>query len=298
MTNEELVYQYQNTNDNRFLSELYQQNLYLIKSIAAKYNVHDQFEDLCQEGFLGLNCAADRYDPKADSSFVTYAKYWIRHYILSYCENNSSLLRVPFWMQERVREYRDIISGYKKAHGYDPDADYIINKLNITFDELDDIRFTIDILSSNTSLEQNLYDDEKETIADTVPDPDNQIDDLLDDIQRQELKKVLWNIVDSLKGKEPDVLRLRYQQGKTLHECSSKLDISPERVRQYEFSGVRRIRNTRRKALEPFVSDLVYRQGLRSTGLKSYKNNSFTSSVERDAITLESILSGDDDQKL
>ena len=56
----------------------------LVKSIASKYKDFGvPFEDLVQEGMLGILEARKRFDPKRDTKFSTYATYWIRKKILT-----------------------------------------------------------------------------------------------------------------------------------------------------------------------------------------------------------------------
>ena len=65
------------------MENLYHDYLPLIKSVASKYKKEGvPFEDLIQEGFLGLLEAKERFDPSKKVKFSTYAFYWIRKKIL------------------------------------------------------------------------------------------------------------------------------------------------------------------------------------------------------------------------
>jgi len=65
------------------IEKLYQDYLPLIKSIASRYKKgRVSFEDLVQEGFLGLFEAEKRFDPSKKIKFSTYAFYWIKKRIL------------------------------------------------------------------------------------------------------------------------------------------------------------------------------------------------------------------------
>lgn len=60
----------------------------LVKSIAGKYSyTHIPFEDLVQEGTIGLWEAWKRFDPDRDVKFSTYATYWIKKQILGLLDN-------------------------------------------------------------------------------------------------------------------------------------------------------------------------------------------------------------------
>ncbi|MFA9398042.1 MAG: sigma-70 family RNA polymerase sigma factor [Clostridiaceae bacterium] len=89
MTNEELVYNYQN-GDNQVLEEIIKNNTGIVYKIANKYyldrsNSLDK-EDLIQEGFIGLMLAAKKYDFNYEnkSQFITYAVFWINSKINRY----------------------------------------------------------------------------------------------------------------------------------------------------------------------------------------------------------------------
>jgi len=62
--------------------KLYQEYLPLIKSIASRYKGMVAFEDLVQEGFLGLFEAEERFDSSRGAKFSTYAFYWVKRKIL------------------------------------------------------------------------------------------------------------------------------------------------------------------------------------------------------------------------
>lgn len=85
MSNEELVQIYQ-SGDNKALEELIQANTGIINKIAYKYNGINrelEFDDLFQNGVLGLIAAAKKYkfDIENKAKFITYAVYYIDRYI-------------------------------------------------------------------------------------------------------------------------------------------------------------------------------------------------------------------------
>ena len=82
MTNEELVYLYQQGNKNA-LEELIENNKGIVFKLVNKFNIDYNHtiekEDLEQEGYIGLVIAAEKYDFNNDNkaSFITYAINWI-----------------------------------------------------------------------------------------------------------------------------------------------------------------------------------------------------------------------------
>ena len=68
--------------DRDAINELVQANLKFVINIAKGYRVSGvPFSDLIMEGNLGLYKAAEKYDYKKGTKFITYAVWWIRYYI-------------------------------------------------------------------------------------------------------------------------------------------------------------------------------------------------------------------------
>jgi RNA polymerase sigma factor (sigma-70 family) len=91
-------------------------NLRLVVSIARKYRSSSlSFDDLVQEGNLGLIRASQDFDPSVrDARFSTYAKLWIRAFIHRALIANDSLIRIPeyiFLLRKRYYRVIDALGG-------------------------------------------------------------------------------------------------------------------------------------------------------------------------------------------
>ena len=82
-------------------------------SIVRRYkNSHLSFDDLVQEGNLGLIRASQDFDPAArDSRFSTYAKLWIKAFVYRALIANDSLIRVPEHIFLRRKRYCQAIAA-------------------------------------------------------------------------------------------------------------------------------------------------------------------------------------------
>src|SRR5687768_16588048 len=80
-------------------------NLRLVISIAKRYRCRGlSFEDLVQEGIIGLMAAILRFDPKKGYRISTYATHWIRQAIGRAIDNQGRMIRLPSHVSDAVRK--------------------------------------------------------------------------------------------------------------------------------------------------------------------------------------------------
>lgn len=289
MTNEQLVIRIkagENTADN--MAQLYDQVKGFICSIAWRYKGQEELEDLEQEGYLALYDAIDGYDPDLGYKFLTYAEKWIKQRIQRYIAGNACCLRLSFHEQERLKKYKRLCDSYMKEYDREPSEWEAAAHLGLSIDQVMGIKRNACIASLG-SLDAPVKGLEEDgiTVGDGVPSHENMEEAVLDKVEHEELQTVLWDLVNQLPGRQPEVIKSRYQEGKTLEAISQRYGVSREVIRQDEAKALRKLRKPKRtRVLKPFLpeADRIYSMGITGNGVDRF-NRTWTSSTERAALS-------------
>lgn len=284
MTNEQLVIRIQAGEDRagELMAQLWEQNQGFLSMLARKYQCAAEYDDLMQEGFLGLCAAVEHFEPDKDASFLTYAKFWVCQYILRYIARNSP---VGINLYQRARKYRRFVSQYEQRYGREPDAAEACYYLGISKRELQTAKEAAHRLDT-ASLDIYVGEDQETTLADLLPGDTDVESGVLDEVNRAELSAVLWPMVDALPGQIPTVLRARYQGRKTLKEIGEAEGCTLENIRQIERKGIYELRRSHRvRQLRPFLTEEQEAAAYRGNGAEQF-NRTWTSSTERVALEL------------
>jgi RNA polymerase primary sigma factor len=138
--------------------ELIERNIRLVASVSRKYQNHGlTFDELTQEGMIGLIRAAEKFDWRKGFKFSTYSLLWIRQSIQRGLGNTGRAIRVPVHIAQRV----DKVVGAEKRLvaelGREATAEEVAEKTNMTAEEVQDAREIMD-QGVITSLNQHVSD--------------------------------------------------------------------------------------------------------------------------------------------
>lgn len=112
-------------------------NLRFVVSVAKMYSGNNKhmFEDLINEGNMGLVEAAETFDPTTGFKFISYAVWHVRKNISKYFANNSRLIRLPTNKHNNVNKMKEIESQLCQELQRDPSFEEIFEKLDQYYKE-------------------------------------------------------------------------------------------------------------------------------------------------------------------
>ena len=201
-------------------------NLRLVVSVARRYPLPPGMEllDLIQEGNLGLEHAVDKFDWRKGFKFSTYATFWIRQAIGRALDQKASLVRLPGDRSASLRAALRAVSG--------------------DGDELDDEHARLHRLTTPTSLDRTIGDDDSneliDLLADDKPSPESMVMDRLE----EEMVTDLLSVLDR-RARYAVEQRFGLQDGRkrSYREVGEELGVTAEAARRLVKRAVNTVRD-------------------------------------------------------
>lgn len=226
--------------DQQAREEMIKANLRLVVNIAKKYNNCGlPFQDLIEEGNVGLLKAVERFDPGRNCRFSTYATWWIKQSILRALTDNSKVVRIPSYMREIINKAEEISKNLTLQKGIQPTIKEIAYHLESDKDQQARTEKILKLFSSLSHIQSlDKICEQKEIIEDPTAHKEAMN---TEDIERLEV------LLKTLDTKRQSILRMRFgldEKGPlTLQEISYRVNLSRERVRQIIKESLTKLRN-------------------------------------------------------
>lgn len=230
-------------------------NLRFVVNVAKKYrNNGIPFEDLINEGNLGLITAVDKFDPEKGYHFISYAVWWIRQSILkAVCEKSRSI-RLPLNRANELVQIQKTQREISRVTGESVDAKEVAA-----------------ILGMNTKKVKELVEISQDLISLDTPASDasdaGSLGDIIESIYHSpeeeainnSLKESINQELTGLNEKEALIINLRFglnnNKPLSLRAIGDMIGVTKERVRQIEKKAIEKLRiSANSESLEAYVA--------------------------------------------
>lgn len=218
-------------------------NLRLVAKIASQFRGRGlDIEDLITEGNIGLMVSAERFNPKFENKFCTYASYWIKHHINRSIELKGKTIRMPTHAIISAGKIHKFKNKYKEEHGKEPTLEEICKATKVTkktaknISEVNGGTVNLDaqmpsLTGSNSTYAEIISGDGKKPDEQTLLNSDiSMLNDCLKELSLKERKVLIYRF--GLDGEEKE----------TLEKVGERLNLTRERIRQIQGEALKKLK--------------------------------------------------------
>ncbi len=223
---------------------LVQANLRLVLTIARKA-IHVSklpMIDLIQEGNLGLMVAVEKFNPELGYRFATYASWWIKQAMFKAISEQTYCMKIPVYIQETLSKFSKIKSEMEKAYNCQVTNRDVAQKMNLEPDKIDTF---LSAYTTTVSIEGSFdgKNGSELNVADILEDNNTNVEE---NIEYEELKKEIKNVISTLKEREQTVIKMRFGLENftrtTLEDIGKLFGVTKECIRQTEMRALNKLR--------------------------------------------------------
>lgn len=218
-------------------------NTGLVAFVAHKYKTNNlSFDDLMQEGLVGLIKAVDRFDAERGICFSTYAIYWIKQAISRLIVKQEKIVRLPVALAEKASVVFEAMRNcYLKTERW-PSIAELKACCDLTEQEIK----TISSYYQSTHSLDAAVGDEDDGLDLMARMQQHQFSLPLDELIDNDLAQYVDKAVASLPEKQAAILAMRFglrdHTEMTLQAVADQLHVTRERVRQIQNEALKKLK--------------------------------------------------------
>lgn len=281
MSNEELaVYLKENPEDKARQELLYFQVVNYVKKYINRFFPAADKEDLLQESYFALMKTVNMYNPDK-GSFLNYFTWYLRNYLSRYIyASNGGMCAM---LNELTDKYKRTVRDIENL-GQIPTYETIAERMGVDIKRVKELEKYAE-RRDYSSTDVSIGEDKSISLIEQLQDYNTDVEgEALDNVEREELRRDIWECVERLPEKHAEVIIRHFKNQEQYKDIAEDLEISYQQVTQRKIEAFRKMREDARtiRQLRPYL-DNVRGEAFKGNGVGTF-NRTWTSSTERIAL--------------
>lgn len=281
MSNEELAtYLQEHPTDTARQELLYFQVVNYVKKYINRFFPAADKEDLLQESYFALMKTVKMYNPDK-GSFLNYFTWYLRNYLSRYIyASNGGMCAM---LNELTDKYKRTVRDIENL-GQIPTYETIAERMGVDIKRVKELEKYAE-RRDYSSTDVSIGEDKSISLIEQLQDYNTDVEgEALDNVEREELKRDIWECVERLPQEQADIIIKHYREQQQYKEIAEELQVSYQSLMQKKTEAFRKMRRDKYtlKKLRPYIDDMRS-MALQGNGVGTFKRTGM-SSTERVAL--------------